>query len=111
MYPPANEIFDYFDGFANKYDLKKYIKTQHAVIGAYWNKTRGGYDVKVKNMASGTVITDHCDILINASGILNNWKWPAIPGLENYKGKLLHTANWDENVQLEGKHVGLIGNG
>lgn len=60
---------------------------------------------------NGQIINDYCDILVNASGILNNWQWPAIKGLDRYKGTLLHTANWDENVSLEGKHVGLIGNG
>lgn len=87
------------------------MKTSHQVIGAYWNKQKGGYDVKVKNLKDGTEISQHCDILINAGGILNNWRWPAIPGIEKYKGVLLHTANWDDNVNLEGKHVGLIGNG
>ncbi|KAH7153049.1 hypothetical protein EDB81DRAFT_442195 [Dactylonectria macrodidyma] len=111
VYPPAKEIFEYFDGFANKYDLKRFIKTQHQVVGAYWNNSKGGYDVKVKDLITGTITSDHCDILVNASGILNNWKWPAIPGLDNYKGTLLHTANWDDSVSLEGKHVGLIGNG
>ncbi|TPX15229.1 uncharacterized protein E0L32_004506 [Thyridium curvatum] len=111
VYPPANEIFDYFDGFANKYQLKKYIKTRHQVIGAYWDHNIGGYDVKIRDLANGVIVSDHCDILINASGILNNWKWPAIPGLNKYKGTLLHTANWDDSVSLEGKHVGLIGNG
>lgn len=111
VYPPAKEIFEYFDGFANKYGLKSYIKTNHQVIGSYWNQTTGGYDVKVKDSKTGTVISDHCDILVNASGILNNWKWPAIPGLDKYKGTLLHTANWDDSVSLEGKTVGLIGNG
>lgn len=111
MYPPSKEIFEYFDGFANKYGLKQYIKTRHQVIGAYWNNQNGGYDVKVKDLATGNIISDHCDIFINASGILNNWKWPAIPGLDKYKGKLLHTADWDDSVSLEGKHVGLIGNG
>lgn len=42
---------------------------------------------------------------------MNAWRWPAIPGLDKYKGTLLHTANWDDNVNLTGKHVGLIGNG
>jgi cation diffusion facilitator CzcD-associated flavoprotein CzcO len=111
VYPPAREIFDYFDGFANKYGLKQYIKTRHQVVGAYWDARRGGYDVKVRDTASGVLLSDHCDILVNASGILNNWRWPAIPGLDKYQGTLLHTANWDESVSLEGKHVGLIGNG
>jgi cation diffusion facilitator CzcD-associated flavoprotein CzcO len=43
--------------------------------------------------------------------VLNNWKWPSIPGLFEYKGTLLHTANWDERINLKGKRVGLIGNG
>lgn len=111
VYPPAQEIFNYFEGFAKKYNLHQYVKTQHQVIGAYWDNKNGGYDVKVKDIASGTVVSDHCDILVNASGILNNWQWPKIPGLDKYKGTLLHTANWDPSTSLEGKHVGLIGNG
>lgn len=87
------------------------MKLESQVIGAYWDAQKGGYDVKIKDNANGVVISDHCDILINGSGILNNWRWPAIPGLDKYKGTLLHTANWDPNTVLDGKHVGLIGNG
>lgn len=111
VYASSKEIFAYFKAFAEKYRLGEYIRTEHQVVGANWRKEKGGYDVKVKNLKTGQEISDSCDILINAGGVLNNWRWPAIPGLENYKGKLLHTANWDDNVQLEGQHVGLIGNG
>ncbi|EPE24253.1 FAD/NAD(P)-binding protein [Glarea lozoyensis ATCC 20868] len=111
VYSSSKEIFQYFDSFANKYGLKNYIKTEHQVTGAYWNDRTGGYDVKVRDTKNGQQFSQHCDILINASGILNNWRWPAIPGLQKYKGTLLHTANWDDNVDLTGKHVGLIGNG
>jgi cation diffusion facilitator CzcD-associated flavoprotein CzcO len=31
--------------------------------------------------------------------------------LHDFQGKLLHTAQWDNSVDLTGKHVGLIGNG
>ncbi|KZL80160.1 phenylacetone monooxygenase protein [Colletotrichum incanum] len=111
VYPPASEILEYFENFARKYSLYQYIKLQHQVIGAYWNSQNDGYDVHVKDATTGETFIDHCDILINAGGILNNWKWPAIPGLSKFKGILLHTANWDDSVSLEGKSVGLIGNG
>jgi cation diffusion facilitator CzcD-associated flavoprotein CzcO len=111
VYSSSEEIYRYFDSFATKYNLHSYIKKQHQVVGATWSEKNGGYDVKIENLQNGTHINDSCDILINAGGILNNWRWPAIPGLENYKGKLLHTANWDDSVDLTGKHVGLIGNG
>ena len=111
MYASSREIFNYFDNFAKKYKLHQYVKTNHAVSGAYWNHEKGGYNVTVRDTLHNKEVVDHCDILINACGILNNWRWPAIPGIEKYKGPLLHTANWDDKVQLEGKHVGLIGNG
>lgn len=91
--------------------MKSFIKTEHQVAGAHWNHEKGGYDVKIKDLKTNIEIKDHCDVLINASGILNNWRWPAIPGLQKFKGTLLHTANWDDQVNLEGRHVGLIGNG
>lgn len=80
-------------------------------MGSQWDESDARWKVAVKDLVSGNVVHDECDILINAGGILNNWRWPAIPGLFDYKGKLLHTANWDESVDLTGKNVGLIGNG
>ena len=111
VYAGSGEIYNYFDTFSRKYNLRKYCKIRHQVTGATWNQEKGGYDVKITDLASGREVSDWCDILVNAGGILNAWRWPAIPGLEKYKGTLLHTANWDSSVDLKGKHVGLIGNG
>ncbi|KAJ2895266.1 FAD/NAD(P)-binding domain-containing protein [Zalerion maritima] len=111
VYASSQQIFEYFNDFANTFHLGEYIKTEHEVIRSAWNNKNGGYDVQIRDLKGNTVINDHCDVLINAGGILNAWRWPAIPGLDKYKGTLLHTANWDDSVDLTGKHVGLIGNG
>jgi len=111
VYAGAPEIYQYFKDFAKKYDLEKYAKFSHRVSKAAWNAEKGGWDVEVTNLKDGTVIQDYCDMLVNAGGLLNTWRWPDIPGLNDYKGKLLHTAHWDTSVDLNGKHVGLIGNG
>ena len=94
-----------------QHDLAKYCKTGHKVIGATWDDDQGIWQVQVEDLALGRIAEYECDILINASGILNHWRWPAISGLESYKGILVHSANWDEKLDLTGKHVGLIGNG
>lgn len=83
----------------------------YAVSGAKWDESTVSWNVEITKLETGDIIYDSCDILINASGILNAWRWPAIPGLQSYKGPMLHSANWDDNVQLEGKHIGLIRNG
>ncbi|KAF8967752.1 hypothetical protein BDZ97DRAFT_1916690 [Flammula alnicola] len=111
VYASSVEIYHYFKNFSDKYGLGKYCKFSHQVSGATWNAKLGRWDVEIKNLVDDTTIQDHCDVLINAAGLLNIWKWPDIDGLMDYKGKLLHTAHWDQSVDLTGKHVGLIGNG
>jgi hypothetical protein len=51
----------------------------------------------VKNIDNDEIFEDQCDVLVSASGALNEWKWPTIPGLHDFKGKLIHSANWDES--------------
>lgn len=65
----------------------------------------------MKVNCEGQEIDDWCHVLINATGFLNDWKWPKIPGLNDFKGTLLHSANWDTNVDYEGKDVAVIGTG
>lgn len=81
------------------------------MVDARWDEGTAKWNIKVTNLTTGTSFPDNCDVFINASGLLNAWKWPEIPGLMSYKGTLLHTAKWDTNVDLTGKNIGLIGNG
>lgn len=49
-----------------------------------------------------------------ATGILNNFKWPAIKGIETFKGRIVHTATWPDDYQKEqwkNDRVAIIGSG
>ncbi|KIX92044.1 uncharacterized protein Z520_12260 [Fonsecaea multimorphosa CBS 102226] len=46
-----------------------------------------------------------------ASGWLSKPNYPEIPGLSTFKGQAVHIAQWDNTVRLEGKSVGIVGNG
>ncbi|PNP76204.1 hypothetical protein FNYG_10493 [Fusarium nygamai] len=109
-YASSVEIFNYFSNFTNKYGLRKSIKTQHEVVGAAWIEERASWAVSIRR-PDRSVFEQECDWLINGAGILNAWRWPAIPGIDKYKGQLLHSAAWDLTVDVANKHVGLIGNG
>jgi cation diffusion facilitator CzcD-associated flavoprotein CzcO len=111
VYAGSGEILKYFNDFTDKYDLRRYIRVQCYVVAAEWNEASGEWVVSVKDAATGATFQDNCDILINAAGILNAWKWPDIPGLSSFKGPKLHSANWDDSISLEGKSIALIGNG
>ena len=51
------------------------------------------------------------DILINAIGRFNAWKLPDYHGIQNFRGRIFHSSNWQHNVELIGKRIALIGNG
>lgn len=41
----------------------------------------------------------------------SNWKWPSIPGLQSFKGTLVHSANWPDGLDLNNKTVAVLGCG
>lgn len=92
--------------------INKYVKLKHKIEHAQWDATNGVWKFKVRDVASGTVIDDEAEFFINAGGVLNNFKWPSdIPGLHDFKGKLMHSAAYEEGYPLEGKRVAVIGAG
>ena len=57
------------------------------------------------------MITDRAEVVIKCTGLVNDWRWPDIPGREEFQGKIMHTANWDDSYDLSGKRVAVIGYG
>lgn len=78
---------------------------------AQWDEKISQWHAKVKNIVTGEFRVASAHVLINAGGILNAWRYPPIPGINDYKGTLVHSAAWPESLDLTGKVVGLIGNG
>ncbi|GME37623.1 hypothetical protein A1O5_08415 [Neofusicoccum parvum] len=109
FYAHAPEILQYFKDFADKYNLHPFIQLNTRVLSAVWSEEKGTYDVEVD--AGGQRTRDWCHIFVNGCGFLNNWKWPNIPGLSDFAGTLLHSANWDTSANYDGKRVAVIGNG
>ena len=50
----------------------------------------------MENTKTGEVIEDDADVLISARGSLNDIAWPKIPGLETFKGEVMHSAAWNQ---------------
>ncbi|KAF2867687.1 hypothetical protein BDV95DRAFT_502350 [Massariosphaeria phaeospora] len=110
VYATAEEIRGYFGDFARKYELYRYCKLSHRVLAADWKDSEGVWKIKVQDNNAQTM-EEEADIFINATGILSTCKWPDIPLLDDFQGAKMHSGAWDENVDLKGKRVCLIGNG
>ena len=102
--PPGAEIQDYFERTADGYGVRDFIRFNEEIVrceyqGGRWQlETRGGH-------------RDQADVVIAATGVLHHPSQPDIPGLERFQGTLFHTARWDHSVPLDGRRVGVVGNG
>jgi cation diffusion facilitator CzcD-associated flavoprotein CzcO len=112
FYSYSPEIFEYLKGIYEEHDfINKYVKLKHQIEHAQWDATKGVWKLRVRDLATGTVVDDEAEFFINAGGVLNNFKWPDIPGIKDYKGKLMHSAAYEEGYPLDGKRVAVIGAG
>ncbi|KAI3401753.1 hypothetical protein diail_9417 [Diaporthe ilicicola] len=113
VYASSTEIQSYFEGFANKYGLEKYLKLSHVIEETSWkaDAKEGRWEVVTRNLVTGEVVRDWCHVLIHATGYLNKPAWPKVPGLEDYEGIKAHSADYDPKTPLAGKDVLLIGAG
>jgi cation diffusion facilitator CzcD-associated flavoprotein CzcO len=69
------------------------VKLNSRIISAQFDVATSKWKVGV-SIGAGEEIKEEADVFINAAGILNQWKWPDIPGLEDFGGPKIHTANW-----------------
>ncbi|KAH6975459.1 hypothetical protein BKA56DRAFT_89961 [Ilyonectria sp. MPI-CAGE-AT-0026] len=111
FFSPATEIQDYLCRVCEEENMHGLIKTQHQVEGAQWDENDGVWRLQIRNLQTDTLFNDYCHFLLDSCGILNNWKWPEIPGLHDFQGDLVHSANWPEKFDDAGKTIALIGNG
>lgn len=136
FYAPGQEIRDYLDNVVDQYNLRPYIKLHHRVTRAEYNEATGKWFLTIRRPKSEASLTgtywdwkndfeefeDTADVLFGGLGGLSRWSWPDIEGLENFKGKVVHSAQWEsekggsdgpewaESVKDWGdKRVGIIG--
>jgi cation diffusion facilitator CzcD-associated flavoprotein CzcO len=100
----GDEIQAYFEKVVDDYGIRPLIRFNSEITRMEWKD-----DVWEIETADGTV--DHAHATIMATGVLHHPKTPDIPGLSSFAGRAMHTAQWDVDYPLDGKRIGIIGNG
>ena len=111
MYPSGAEIAEYWKKVARKYRLYEVAKFEYEVKQANWEAEGGNWRFRIQGLKSGEMIEDEAEFFFNCMGQSNNWKWPDIPDREEFEGKMMHSAMWDETYDFNGQTVALIGSG
>ena len=100
------DVLEYLQHVVERHDLRKDIHFETELTGAEWDDTARRWTV-----TTSIGVRFKARYLVAALGLLSRQNLPDIPGLSSYKGEVYHTGRWPDNVQLEGKRVGVIGNG
>jgi cyclohexanone monooxygenase len=105
-YAEAPEIFDYIQGLIAQFDLAQYARLQCEVLSAEYQQQECQWLLKLSDQSA--LIAQY---VVFASGPLHVPQIPHIPGIENFKGKVFHSSQWDHGYNLQGKAVASIGTG
>ena len=76
FYAEADEIRRYLVNCCESHGLRKYIKTRHTVVGAWWSEAQGAWRLKIRDGDGKREFEDECEILIDGSGILKSVNLP-----------------------------------
>jgi 4-hydroxyacetophenone monooxygenase len=110
FFAKRDELWQYFERVADKYDLRKYIRFGTEVVDARYDEANASWRILAQG-AEGKRQTLVARVLVSAVGVLNRPKLPDIPGLDSFTGPAFHTAQWDKNFDWRGKRVAMIGTG
>ena len=111
------EIYQYFQVMADKFGFRDRALFHTLVTGLRWDE-----DLQRWRVSTNRDDDIRARFVIMGGGTLNTPKFPGIPGIHKFKGKMFHTSRWDysytggswENPvldRLKDKRVGILGTG
>lgn len=106
-YARQPEILAYLESVADDFDLRRHLLLGTRVRSVHWNGR--AWDCRLDRAGHADSLT--ADVIVCAVGLFGAPKLPAIVGLTDFTGPIMHTARWDHRAELAGKKVAVVGTG
>ena len=107
LFAPQPEILDYIERCATDFGLRPHLRFGAEVVRSEFEEAAGLWTV---HTAAGDALRTR--FLVSGAGhALSKPALPAVKGLGSFKGRTMHSAQWDPTVDLRGKRVAVIGTG
>ncbi|MFI5865430.1 flavin-containing monooxygenase [Streptomyces sp. NPDC051546] len=104
-YSPQPEIRDYLGRCLDRFRLRPHLRTGVEVQEARWDEQDQLWHVETSD-GPWTA-----QVLVSAVGPLTEPKLPDVPGIDRFRGTIMHSARWDHAHELAGERVASIGTG
>ncbi|KAJ5812684.1 hypothetical protein N7474_008985 [Penicillium riverlandense] len=111
LLPDHKELKIYLDEVASKYRLQERMRFQVEVEKFAWDDSSQRWTLWLRDLQTKQPMKHVCQVLFNCGGALVVPNPIAFPKQETFRGDIFHSAEWNHDVDLDGKRVIVIGNG
>ena len=107
FFAPGREIYRYLTDTAGRCGLYPLLRPGSEVIRQQWDPATGSWRLDVRGKASVTARF----VISSVGGYVNAKQTTDLPGLNTFTGKVLRPNAWDDDYDIAGKRVAIIGTG
>ncbi len=109
----ADEILKYMGEVIEENDLARHIRYRHKILKARWSSQANLWTVEAERTDTGERLTFTAGFLWMCQGYYRHETGytPDWPGMDRFRGVMVHPQTWPEDLDYKGKKVVLIGSG
>jgi putative flavoprotein involved in K+ transport len=108
-YLPKDMLADWFEAYAWAMELNFWTSTE--LVGGSYDESQERWNAVVRNNRTGVERTLHPKHLVFASGLVGFPHKPELPGLKDFAGAVIHTADFTNGAEWRGKKALVVGTG
>lgn len=105
-FAPRREIQAYLERLVDQHELKPRLLSGTEIMQARWQDSDGYW-----RLTDGQDRHYTADVLVSAIGGLSRPAWPQFPGLDAFAGRVVHSQQWPDELDLTGQRVAVVGTG
>lgn len=105
-FSPQPEIWEYLRNVAAREGLTPHFRFDAAIVEARWDEDVARWRVTAADGRCWSAA-----VVVAGTGALSRPARPDIEGLDSFKGEVLHSAEWRDDVVFEGKRIAVVGTG
>jgi len=106
-FPPASQVGQYLSAYAEKFIPEGVITFNCKVTDVEWSADRRHW--KVTWITDTKEFSDGFEFMVVACGFFSEPFIPDIPGLETFKGSIVHSSAYASPEMYKDKHLAIIG--
>ncbi len=106
LYPPAKNVRAYLLDYARNFGIFDCIKFNTKITRAC-PATQGRWTIE--STTDSTTDSVEYDFFVMAPGMFNRAKIPEWPGMNDFRGEVIHSSQLRDSAQVKGRKVAIVG--